>query len=424
MPSLITNRGELIRVATATLQQIQFGALDKIAGLASLESLESAETVPPEDVAAALAEALQWAERDIQGGGAALESADADAGVIPYIPSNQVLALIQSAYDEFAEEKAKEQTAELEIPFDVIDPGWLKIAYEKLKAVFRGNRKFIKHTSLESFRHDLPANAVVALLADWGTGEPTAQRVMKQIQACGPTHVIHLGDVYYSGTPREVETRFLDVIDQCGPPRSTCKYLALNSNHEMYSGGYGYFDSTLPAFGQEASYFSLGNDHWQLIGIDSGYEDHGLQEPQKEWVAAQLMRPGPKNIMLSHHQLFSPYESAAGKPLPAKMKDLLPSIHGWFWGHEHKCIIMGEHLGIKARCIGHGAIPSPVPFGPSHFIDVPVESIDERRSPDGVNFHGFALLKFAGSRLDISYIDEFGTVFFAEKWDASAAPAA
>ena len=422
MLSLITNRDVLMRVAAATMEQIENGALDQIAKT----SLESTETpVQPAAVANALAGALDWArlDRQITGTSSALETVDSGGAQIPYIPNNQVLALLQSAYDEYQESKAAKPGGELEMPFDTSDPGWLTVAFQKLKELFRGKHKFAKHTSLTSFRQALPANAVVALFGDWGTGEPTAQRVMQQIKAASPTHAIHLGDVYYSGTPREVQNRFQNVIDRFGPPRSACKYLALNSNHEMYSGGYGYFDGTLPRFSQEASYFCLANEDWQLIGIDSGYEDHGLQDPQKEWLAAQLQRQGTKNVLLSHHQLFSPYESVSDKRLPKKTADLLAKIYAWFWGHEHKCIIMDDHLGIKARCIGHAAIPDPVPYGKPNFPDVPILRVDERRSPDGVNVHGFALLKFAGSRLDDSYIDEFGTVFFAERLDTGGTPA-
>ena len=420
MPSLITNRGVLMRVAAATLERIQAGALEEVANTANLETTEIA--VHPNAVANALAGALDWARLDLQAGDTGtLESPD--AGEIPYVPNNQVLALLQSAYDEYMEARAAKPAGELETPFDTSDPGWLSVAFEKLKELFRGKRKFIKHATLTSFRQELPANAVVALFGDWGTGEPTAQRVMQQIKACNPTHAIHLGDVYYSGTKKEVKNRFLDVIAQFGPPPSTCKYFALNSNHEMYSGGYGYFDSTLPQFGQEASYFCLANDDWQLIGIDSGYEDHGLQDPQKDWLTAQLGQHGPKNILLSHHQLFSPYESVSKKRLSKKTADLLTNIYAWFWGHEHKCIIMGDHLGIKARCIGHGSIPDSVPYGNARFGDVPIVRVDERRSPDGVNVHGFALLKFAGSRLDVSYIDEFGAEFFTERLDTVVAPA-
>jgi hypothetical protein len=81
---------------------------------------------------------------------------------------------------------------------------------------------------------------------------------------------------------------------------------------------------------------------------------------------------------------------------------------------------MGDHLGIKARCIGHGAVPATVPYGTPNFPDVPIVRVDERRSPDGVNVHGFALLRFAGAQLDVSYIDEFGSEFFAERFDTAA----
>ena len=59
---------------------------------------------------------------------------------------------------------------------------------------------------------------------------------------------MHLGDVYYSGTEKEVEERFLKVW----PTEAATINRALNGNHEMYSGGFGYFKLILPAFGQAA----------------------------------------------------------------------------------------------------------------------------------------------------------------------------
>jgi hypothetical protein len=34
---------------------------------------------------------------------------------------------------------------------------------------------------------------------------------------------------------------------------------------------------------------------------------------------------------------------------------------GWYWGHEHNCIIYDKdaRFGFFGRCIGHGGIPSP-----------------------------------------------------------------
>jgi hypothetical protein len=126
----------------------------------------------------------------------------------------------------------------------------------------------------------------------------------------------------------------------------------------------------------------------------------------------------PRSILLSHHQLFSPYDKRAlSNTLLPKTSALLPRVHAWFWGHEHRCIVMGDHLGIKARCIGNGAIPSSVPYGVPLFPEVPVRKVDERPSPppDGGGFHGFALLRFAGANVDVSYIDEYGGEFHREK---------
>ena len=424
MQSPATDRRVLLRLAASILDQVESGSF----GAALVESggLESpdAASVPTAVIGNAVAGALEWArlEGESIASQASLESLTPTSANIPYLPSNQVLALLQSAYDEYAEERLAKKSGELEIPFDTADPGWISVAFEKLKALLRGKRRFISHTNLTSFHHNLPPDATVALFADWGTGEPTAQRVMEQIRLAKPTHCIHLGDVYYSGTPREIEKRFLSVIDQFGPPPATCRYFALNSNHEMYSGGYGYFDTTLPRFQQEASYFNLRNENWQLVGVDSGYEDFGLNDPQKEWLAAQLQAQGPRSILLSHHQLFSPYETRAfDRTLSRKVADLLSKIYAWFWGHEHRCIVFGDHLGIKARCIGHGAIPSSVPYGDPKFPDIPILRVDERPSTDGTNIHGFALLRFAGKRLDVSYVDEFGAEFFAERLDKATA---
>src|SRR5689334_15683219 len=322
-----TDREQLLRIAAATLEALESHPFSRMAAGFAPEEAAAATGAHRDVVAAALSAALDWArlEGDLHTAALTAEKTPKPNQNIPYIPSNQVLALLQSAYDEYEEERAKQFAAQ---PFDTSDPGWLLVAWEKLKALIRGKHRFISHTSTSSFQLDLPANAVVALFSDWGTGEPTAQRVLEQIRSAAPTHAIHLGDVYHSGTPGESQKRFLDVIDRHGPPANRCRYLSLNSNHEMYSGGYGYYDVTLARLGQEASYFNLRNANWQLIGIDSGYEEHGLQDPQKDWLAAQLQAGGAKSILLSHHQLFSPYESRAfDRPLHRKVNPLLSRVH-------------------------------------------------------------------------------------------------
>ena len=403
MTSPATNREFLLELAKATLEALH----------SEPSALESITDVGPDAVKNSLEAALDWAR--LEEPAAALEAVAPSTAAEPYIPYNQALSLLQSAYDEFIEGRGI-----TELPFDPSDPGWKTIAEEKLKAVSRGKHPFTSHTGQNSFRYELPRDASVALFSDWGTGEATAQRVMQQIAAARPTHAIHLGDVYYAGTPKESRERFLDIVEHHGPSKDSCRYFALAGNHDYYSGGYGYFETILPALGQEASYFNLRNGQWQIIGLDSAYEEYGLQKPQLEWLAAQLDPPARRSMLLSHHQLFSPYDQRVTKStLLNKAKALLPQIYAWFWGHEHRCVIMGDHLGIKARCVGHGSIPSSVPYGEPLFPDVPVVKVDERAAPDadGTCYHGFALLRFRTDTIDVSYIDEYGELFFEERFE-------
>lgn len=427
MNPLATDRKEVLRIASQTLQHLESGAFQAALPASDAAVAGAGMVTPPIGaVTILLANALEMerleARLTVRQGG--LADAMPDSADVPYIPSNQVLAVLQSAYEEYIAEKGHPPaTADAAAvadavadPFDNADPGWISVAWERLRGLF-DRASFRKHGSLTDFRLDLPEDATVALFSDWGTGEDTAARVMQQIRAANPTHAIHLGDVYYSGTKREVENRFLAIIDRHGPSPATCRYFALNANHEMYSGGKGYFETILGRFDhQKASYFNLGNRHWRLIGLDSAYEDHGLKDPQREWLKAQLDGSSAKSILLTHHQLFSPYEGrATDRTLFRKTSDLLPKVFAWFWGHEHKCIIFGDHLGIKARCIGHGAIPVRVPYDAPDG-SVPILKVDERLAPDGRAIHGFALLRFSGAGLEVSYIDEFGVEFFKERF--------
>jgi hypothetical protein len=144
---------------------------------------------------------------------------------------------------------------------------------------------------------------------------------------------------------------------------------ALNSNHEMYSGGQAYFGATLPTFGQDASYFALQNRHWTLVGLDVAHNDHAINErdfpdQQIHWLNGILAKAGERKVVLfSHHQLFSHYEDQGVKLWadPGFREILLSGrIFAWYWGHEHRCCIYEERdprSGIWARCLGHGGMP-------------------------------------------------------------------
>lgn len=303
-------------------------------------------------------------------------------------------------------------SADILAKFGHLDPQWVEVVVEKAKLLLRGKHPFVAHRSSSDFRFKMNDTARVAIVGDWGGGNEAAQAVAKQIAKLAPDHVIHLGDVYYAGTPKEVQERFLRYWPE---PKAPGRSFALNSNHEMYSGGYGYFDLTLQKFSQPASYFSLANDHWRFIGLDTGYDEHDLHPPQAEWLGQQLADAGPKTILMSHHQLFSAYENTDASRLRGKVEPFLGSVYGWIWGHEHLAVVYEKHEGINAICLGNGCFPYDFP---GQSPSVPVKWIDTRKTddPDYPGGHTFALLTIDGPRIDMELIDEKGNVGWTEKW--------
>jgi hypothetical protein len=183
----------------------------------------------------------------------------------------------------------------------------------------------------------------------------------------------------------------------------------------MYSGGYGYFDLTLKTFKQPASYFSLANDNWRFVGLDTGYDEHDLHAPQAEWLAAQLDdHPKRKTVLLSHHQLFSLYEKTNTSKLEAKVQSMLGRLYGWIWGHEHLAVVYEPKDGLRAICLGNGCFPYVLPAKKP----VGVKWIDRHASTDS-HFNGghtFAVLKLDGPAIDIEFFDENGKSVNREEW--------
>lgn len=208
--------------------------------------------------------------------------------------------------------------------------------------------------------HQMPDDARIVVNGDWGTGLYGARDSAKTVaNMAGPIFMmLHLGDVYYSGTPREIKDRFL----KYWPKRPGTINRALNSNHEMYSGGYGYFDVTLRDFEQPSSYFAYRNKKWLIVGLDTGYVDHNLAPEQVAWLNDVIADSGQRKIVLfSHHQPFSTLERKGGKQLRLALQPLLQGrrIAAWYWGHEHRCVWYEKHptWGLLGRCVGHGGIP-------------------------------------------------------------------
>jgi calcineurin-like phosphoesterase family protein len=249
----------------------------------------------------------------------------------------------------------------LEAKFDTRDwSGWATVAVQKL--LHLTPHPILRPTvQIRPF----PNRARIAVLGDWGTNLYGAPKCAEQIKSDPGnfTMLLHLGDVYYSGTHNEVKNRFLTVWPKRNDPGLIQR--AINSNHEMYSGGDAYFNDTLPTLGQDASYFAFANKYWLLVGLDTAYVDHDMDEQQVDWLKSILDHPSAKDkkvVFFSHQQLFSPLESQGWKlDEDAKLGLILQNgrVNAWYWGHEHRCCIYEKHpdYGLFARCIGHSGMP-------------------------------------------------------------------
>ncbi|AEU37456.1 metallophosphoesterase family protein [Granulicella mallensis] len=294
----------------------------------------------------------------------------------------------------------------------------------------------------------LSDHAKVALLADWGGDNPAARKVAAVVNRQKPDLAIHLGDIYYGGIASECETflRLWPLQAIAGkpgagiPPKSS---LALNGNHEMYSGGEAYFSVVLKAFGQPQPFFCLENKHWRLIGLDTAYAAGRLKPtsetdpiaPQWNWLL-NLLKTGEKkaNIFLTHHQPVSAHtdEHNDSAPLRSDIVDLMAvdgigqtAIFGWFFGHEHRCALYRDsELPYNARLIGNGCIPHQVQEEKA--ADAGCNNVDyfnKRQDAigSGAAVSMYAQLTFQGSEsaeLLIEYIDEDNEVWGSEVWNA------
>lgn len=231
--------------------------------------------------------------------------------------------------------------------------------------------------------------ARIALMGDWGTGLYAAPVSSKTIADAAPSFdlIVHLGDIYYAGNETEVVRRFLNYW-----PRGTAaRSFALNANHEMYSGGEGYFGKVLPAFNQPSSVFALQNDHFLVLGLDTGYDEHALAGDQRAWVSDLVAQAGPRKVvLLSHHQPFSVFEKQGPKLIDALRPHLdAGRIFAWYWGHEHRCMIYGRHPRWRfyGRLIGH----SGYPYFRRDFSRYPVMQANR----DGSSWRGLAATEVA-----------------------------
>ncbi|MBS1815043.1 MAG: metallophosphoesterase [Acidobacteria bacterium] len=319
------------------------------------------------------------------------------------------------------------------------DNGWLEVAakYAEFqgKAALGAKIPYQVYKNIDTdyvFDDKLPADATVAIVADWGTGQQAAIHVLAQIARKKPDVVIHLGDIYYSCTDFEVTNYFLNIWKQYFDP-AKIPSLTLSGNHDMYSGGQPYYN-LIKQLGWESSYNCLRNDHWQLIMLDTGLHDRTpgscdptyLEDTEVAWVKrryelASKARDGSdlasprKSILLSHHQLYTRYDHIIdGRPelainphLQDQLGSVLSQTAAWLWGHEHDMVIFKQTLGVLGRCIGNGAMP--VLASQAHTNPTHPEIQDEGVRPTANGpflSNGYAILKLNGPTATIDYYSD------------------
>lgn len=308
--------------------------------------------------------------------------------------------------------------------FSITDIRWIRSKVAEGIRHFKGKHPF---NSQPAPAVTLPSRARLIVVGDWGSGLPRALKVAQQIRAVLDSgkqegldqHLVHLGDVYYSGWPKEYERHFTPHWPVRSEEANEIRSWNLNSNHDMYCGGQGYFgllrNDVRFALQNKSSFFSLVHPKWKILGLDTAWEhEHGsLYGPQVDWLQEELKDNGRKRLLLSHHQLFSPYEKTKGT-LAKQIEPVLARspAKAWFWGHEHRCLLLDAAHGVEfPRCVGDGGIPVYSRRRPADAYEPPIQYEHSGSFSNGLErwaLFGFAVLDFYDEVLNVRYIDENG----------------
>jgi predicted phosphodiesterase len=328
------------------------------------------------------------------------------------------------------------------------DPGWLSTVTEYLAYYHLEHKQPLYRDVADGHRliYDLPqprtgaSELVVGLLGDWGTGEPVAEVVLDQLFQHRPDLIVHVGDIYYSGTLEEAQHNFLEPI-RAARERHGLEVPVYNlpGNHDYYSGGRGFYKTidelniTHDQGSQGASFFCLHNEHWQLQGMDTGYFDQDyfkvsdditrLHDTEATWHQQQIgeaVKNSRRVILLSHHQLFSALLNIGAEKdgnqdgenyNPNLLKvfgDAIDQqqIAAWFWGHEHVLGVYEPYKNLAVgRCIGHSAFPI---FKSKNgyqwkYPKVPLKAEIELGTTDRVYDHGYVMLTLGAKKARADY---------------------
>lgn len=295
----------------------------------------------------------------------------------------------------------------------------------------------------------LPSTCRVLMIGDWGTHLPDNRALLRQaLKKFNPDAIIHLGDVYYSGTVEESTENVLDVMNAIVADLKPAKrppFFSIPGNHDYYSGGAGFYEvmakinEGLDGAEQKASYFCLrtADDRWQFLGMDTGHGDRNpvdahpptLQDSEAQWHHDKLDKFPGSTILLSHHQLVSAKEKLnttahafLNEHLYGLFSKYFDRIAAWYWGHEHNFIIFQNDLAIrpgalplkKGRLVGCSAYEETLGEDPYAIVNPEARFIADmprltrsRWKTDTQEFynHAFAILDVSPDKIAASYYE-------------------
>jgi hypothetical protein len=315
--------------------------------------------------------------------------------------------------------------------YEELDAGWAESVAVWLENLISGKHPFNPGPPAVI---TMPAQVTIALAGDWGTGDWRTEAnpapstdVASQIEFLQPHYNIHLGDVYYAGTTDEEQHLLIKLW-----PAGQLGALALNSNHEMYSGAKPYFQRALKnqlfSLQNGSSFFALENQDWVIVGLDSAYYtdaeglylEGSLSPPNRPRLQVDFLRTqadkGKKVIVLTHHNGLSE-DGMMETKLWSEVMSAFPQGSGpayWYWGHVHAGVVYKPYgpVRVLCRCCGHGGIP----WGHAAILkDSPnIEWYENRSAYDPEVsqrvLNGFALLKLDGPTLREIFYDENGGI--------------
>ena len=239
----------------------------------------------------------------------------------------------------------------------------------------------------------LPAKARIAIVGDIGTGTDDAAAVLVAALSFRPDAILHVGDVYYSGTTFEVEHRFVGLFESVFKAQKfRAPVFTVPGNHEYFVGAGPFLKcidsgrlATSPDQHQSASYFCLRTEDnaWQFLGMDTGFYGHTMAvTPAAEQAALQILHGRDPAVPLSPPAPPTTAQAKLPVELPAPSGDPVVSLRddevAW---HQQKL----DQFAGRSILLSHHQLYSAVQV--CGVAQATVTGADGKAAPDAKDFN-------------------------------------